>query len=369
MMRAPWTRSLPVALLCLLAAAPASAQRFADRLKNVAERAVRSEVEQAVDREARRATRCVLGDNACIRAAQARGDQVDIVQPGGSGGGLSSVDPGGDHPLVHPYAGSVDRKRDFKAYDQYTRIIGPPPGGRGADDVKETLEGRVTRLYYKYPEGRSAFEVMRNYRDALVARGMRIDYEVGPQSKVRRRPADMSMFGEWRYMTGSLPYNGGTAYVMIGVDGSAGLRRTYIHVVETASMDTGMVGGGVTDAAAMASGLERDGSVTLGGLHFDTARATLRPESGAALDQAALLMRQQPQLRLLIVGHTDNTGSSSTNQALSQQRAQSVRDALVGRGIAASRLTAAGAGSSAPVADNATDSGRALNRRVELVRQ
>ncbi len=364
-----WTRTLPVVVACLLVAAPALAQGFPDQLKNVAERAVRSEVAREVDRQARQATRCVLGDDTCAREARRRGEQVEIVQEGATAGARSSVDPAGDHPLVHPYAGSVDRKRDFKAYDEYSRLIGPPPGGRGENDLKETLEGRVTRLYYKYPEGRSAFEVMRNYRDALVARGMRIDYEVGPQSKVRRRPADMSMFGEWRYMTGSLPYNGGTAYVTIGVDGSAGLRRTYIHVVETASMDTGMVGGGVTDAAAMASGLERDGSVTLGGLHFDTARATLRPESGAALDQAALLMRQQPQLRLLIVGHTDNTGSSSTNQALSQQRAQSVRDALVGRGIAISRLTAAGAGSNAPVADNTTDSGRALNRRVELVRQ
>lgn len=365
-----WTTTLAVVLAGLLAAAPASAQRFSDRLKGIAERAVKSEVEREVDRQARQATRCALGDDACIREAGRRGEQVEIVQDGAGGGARSSVDPGGDHPLVHPYAGSTDRKREFKAYDQYTRIIGPPPGGRGADDLTETLEGRVTRLYYKYPEGRSAFEVMRNYRDALIAQGLQVDYEVGPQSKVRRRPADMSMFGEWRYLTGKLPWNGGTAYVMIGVDGSAGLRRTYIHVVETASMDTGMVAGGaVTDAGAMASGLAQDGSIVLGGLHFDTGRATLRPESAATLDQVALLLRQQPQLRLLVVGHTDDTGSRAANQALSQQRAESVRDAIVGRGIAPSRLTPAGAGSSTPVADNASESGRALNRRVELVRQ
>lgn len=364
-MRNPWTATLLVILAGLLATAPASAQSFSDRLRGIAERAVKSEVEREVDRQA---TRCVLGDDACIREARRRGEEVEIVQGGGSSGASSSVDPGGDHPLVHPYAGSTDRKREFKAYDEYTRIIGPPPAGR-ADDLTETLEGRTTRLYYKYPEGRSSLEVMRNYRDALVAQGFQVDYEVGPQSKVRRRPADMSMWGDWRYMTGKLPYNGGTAYVMIGVDGS-NLRRSYIHVVETAGMDTGMVGSsGVTDAGAMASGLERDGSITLGGLHFDTGRATLRPESGPTLDQVALLMRQQPQLRLLIVGHTDSVGSATANQALSQQRAESVRNALVGRGIVPSRLTPAGAGSSTPVADNDSESGRALNRRVELVRQ
>src|SRR5690606_39134407 len=148
-MRNPWTATLLVILAGLLATAPASAQSFSDRLRGIAERAVKSEVEREVDRQARQATRCVLGDDACIREARRRGDEVEIVQGGGSSGASSSVDPGGDHPLVHPYAGSTDRKREFKAYDEYTRIIGPPPAGR-ADDLTETLEGRTTRLYYKY---------------------------------------------------------------------------------------------------------------------------------------------------------------------------------------------------------------------------
>ena len=109
--------------------------------------------------------------------------------------------------------------------------------------------------------------------------------------------------------------------------------------------------------------------MTLGGLQFDSARATLRPGSAAALDQVALLLRQQPQLRLFIIGHTDSSGSDAANQALSQQRAESVRNALVGRGVAPSRLVPTGVGSSVPVADNATEWGRSRNRRVELVKE
>lgn len=123
------------------------------------------------------------------------------------------------------------------------------------------------------------------------------------------------------------------------------------------------------DAGALARELEHSGRVTLGGLQFDSARATLRPGSAAALDQVALLLRQQPQLRLFIIGHTDSSGSDAANQALSQQRAESVRNALVGRGVAPSRLVPTGVGSSVPVADNATEWGRSRNRRVELVKE
>ena len=81
------------------------------------------------------------------------------------------------------------------------------------------------------------------------------------------------------------------------------------------------------------------------------------------------LLQTTPDLRLAIEGHTDNAGTPAHNQTLSEARAQAVVANLVGAGIAASRLTAAGFGQSKPVADNATDEGRAQNRRVELVKQ
>ena len=74
-------------------------------------------------------------------------------------------------------------------------------------------------------------------------------------------------------------------------------------------------------------------------------------------------------LRVEVAGHTDNAGSPEANQRLSQERAQAVMAALVGRGIKADRLTAKGYGQTTPIADNRTEEGRAKNRRVELVKK
>ena len=107
----------------------------------------------------------------------------------------------------------------------------------------------------------------------------------------------------------------------------------------------------------------------LHGLYFSTGSAAMLPESTPALVQIADVLRGEPAWSVAIEGHTDSTGAAATNQALSQQRAEAVRHALVGQfGIAASRLTASGFGSTRPVESNTTLEGRARNRRVELAR-
>lgn len=80
------------------------------------------------------------------------------------------------------------------------------------------------------------------------------------------------------------------------------------------------------------------------------------------------LLQQNPQLRLAVQGHTDNAGTAAHNQQLSTARAQAVVAELAKAGIAANRLQAAGFGQTKPLADNATEEGRAKNRRVELVK-
>src|SRR5690606_15726245 len=101
-------------------------------------------------------------------------------------------------------------------------------------------------------------------------------------------------------------------------------------------------------------------------VHFDTGKATLRPESAEGLDRAAAMLQQAPAVRAEVGGHTDNVGKPESNRLLSQQRAESVRAALVQRGVAADRLTAKGYGDTVPVADNRSEAGRAANRRVEV---
>jgi len=99
-------------------------------------------------------------------------------------------------------------------------------------------------------------------------------------------------------------------------------------------------------------------------LSFATGRADLNPSLRPVLDQFAKGLDQSTMVR--VVGHTDSTGSDAVNDPLSLARARTVRDYLEDRGVPAARLEIAGRGSREPVADNATDAGRAKNRRVEI---
>jgi len=114
--------------------------------------------------------------------------------------------------------------------------------------------------------------------------------------------------------------------------------------------------------------LAAGGRARLYGILFDTDKATIRPESLPTLDEVVRMLGAEPEWKLTIEGHTDSTGTAAHNRTLSEQRAASVKTYLVGKGVAAERLATAGFGADKPVADNATELGRAQNRRVELVR-
>lgn len=108
--------------------------------------------------------------------------------------------------------------------------------------------------------------------------------------------------------------------------------------------------------------------LTLSGtLLFSPGKSNLLPTARARLDQLADVLRRMPEQKLRIEGHTDSQGSEQVNEALSQRRAETVRQHLIAQGVEAGRIEAQGLGEAAPVADNQTPSGRAQNRRVEIV--
>jgi len=109
-------------------------------------------------------------------------------------------------------------------------------------------------------------------------------------------------------------------------------------------------------------------NIVLEGVNFETGRAVLTAESQAILDRVAESLVAAPEVNLEVQGHTDNTGSAANNTRISQARAEAVRQYLIGKGVAANRLTARGYGPTQPVASNTTPQGRAQNRRVELRR-
>jgi len=112
---------------------------------------------------------------------------------------------------------------------------------------------------------------------------------------------------------------------------------------------------------------ERGLLVTLGDVLFAFNKAELSPQAGPRLDKLANFLRQFPDRKLIIEGHTDSVGGDTYNQELSERRAQAVQGALVQRGVAPDRITARGYGKTYPVAENASPEGRAMNRRVEIV--
>lgn len=116
-----------------------------------------------------------------------------------------------------------------------------------------------------------------------------------------------------------------------------------------------------------AKNTERGLVVTLGDMLFETGKSTLKSNAAENLEKLANFLKTYPDRTLLIEGHTDNVGSDVSNRLLSQRRADSVRFYLLEQGIVANRLEAVGKGENYPVASNDSISGRALNRRVEVV--
>jgi OmpA-OmpF porin, OOP family len=305
-----------------------------------------------------------------------------------------------DHPSVSRYADSQIIGYDFRKFDELAIPLGPVefayPPGKPLAKKSQTVEGAVTRILYIAPPERATLEVLRNYEQELKKGGFQTLFScaattcgsqangvvqaVYPMSRAQTLtgkdlPLVMTMPQEPRYVAAkrSTPKGDMYASVLVAKDTNPGVPRTYnrivvlLEIAETAAMDTGLV---TVDASAMAKAILETGHVALYGIHFDTNKAELKPESHAAIQEIATLLKKDTALRLLVVGHTDNVGTYDANVALSQRRAEAVLNELVGKhGIAAARLRSVGVGMAAPVAPNETEDGKAKNRRVELVKQ
>jgi len=276
-----------------------------------------------------------------------------------------------DGPLlvVEPYAGSEERAGDRidEAFGSSQRIIGLADGAVQA----EAFEGRVSLRRFRNPEGRSTLEILRNYEAALAERGFGAEWDCDSRQTCGntadggwkdRNGMNLGVGGDVRYLTGSMPYEGGTLWVSVGAERS----NHYVQVLQPVAMQGGNVR--VLDAAAMASALDSAGRIAVENIYFDFGSAALLPESAPALTEIAALLANRPDLTIYVVGHTDSVGTLEANLDLSRARAAAVVRAVeTDHGIAAGRAVPAGVGPLAPVAPNATDEGRALNRRVEVV--
>lgn len=245
-----------------------------------------------------------------------------------------------DHPLVTRMSGFYISRYLVEDFAAFTPTV------VGGNEV--TWEGKKYSISYSRKENApqvSMLQISRNYEAALKAAGATI---LG--SDERRVAAELRKGGA---MTGVYveAFNEGNAYELT--------------IVESQAMRQEVV----ADAAAMGKDISATGKTIIYGIYFDTGSAVIKPESEPSLVQMVKLLQNRPTLKVYVVGHTDNTGALEFNLKLSADRADAVVKALVGRGIAAGRLRAAGVASYCPIASNANEQGKAQNRRVELVEQ
>lgn len=255
----------------------------------------------------------------------------------------------------------------------------------------QKLEGLVSRYTYLAPLGRTPAEVMQNYKLEFTRMGLVTMYEKGASDQGWFGPT-FSEISNQDDLGQILAYNESQERLLVGRSKDA--QPTYYEVFVTSYKDgiipTRLVKAVVKERAlaeiiviapqkleqkmvfvnadAMKRSLGDTGKVALYGLYFDTDKDTMRADSTPTMDEIAKLMKTNPQMKLRVVGHTDDQGAAPYNLDLSKRRAASVVQQLVSKyGIVASRLDSFGAGLYAPVASNQTDDGRAKNRRVELV--
>lgn len=246
-----------------------------------------------------------------------------------------------DHPLF-------TRMPDYwihgcveKEFDAYVFKFGP---GR-----TETVEGHYWSIRY-YPQATatvkpSELQILRNFENAVLKLGGKILH-----SEKSRRIFQLTRDGKEFWVEATAEFTGKYA----------------LHIVEKGEMAQDIT----ANAGVFADDLKNMGHTAVYGIFFDTGKSELKPESEQAMAEIAKLLKNDPGLKVFVVGHTDNTGSLDQNMTLSRDRAEAVLQALVRtHGISAARLKAFGNGPYAPVASNDTDSGKAKNRRVELVKQ
>jgi OOP family OmpA-OmpF porin len=314
-----------------------------------------------------------------------------------------------DHPMLKRIQGSVILRFATKKFDSYQiameRVVWDSSAQKYNGWKKITVEGAHTTLFYREPKDASTFECIRAYQEELKEKGFEVMFEgssggnpLGDNNsldngrgyflqQVYQTEKGYSLQGnimdgadDYRYTALKKPAEGSTGedYVTVFCAATtdtwkdpdkgllAGTVVARVDLVETKAMQKRMV---LVKAAEMDQQITTTGRVALYGIYFDFNQATLKPESDSTLQEIQHLMNSDPNLKLLVVGHTDNVGTFEFNRDLSSRRAAAVVDALGRRfAISSQRLFAFGCSFASPAAPNTSEESRAKNRRVELVR-
>jgi OOP family OmpA-OmpF porin len=308
----------------------------------------------------------------------------------------AQADMGGsaDHPRVPRVAGSEIYGYAHSEYDAATMLTEGEPGKL----VVRNPEGVRTRILYVAKPGDTPTMVMRNYAVALDELGEVSEIyscrnnchshtfsttlwtrETMVPTESLKSPFYLLAFthnygsAHYRYaevVTDESKFHVGVfSAVIAGNNPNPGVRHRTVALVEILEIKDFKPTLEFVDASHMQTEIAQTGHVALYGIQFDTNQATLKPESQSTLDEITKALSANPALQLYVVGHTDDEGTLDYNNDLSLRRARTVVEALVAAGIKRNRLTPSGVGPVAPIGSNDDEDGRALNRRVELVKR
>jgi len=222
---------------------------------------------------------------------------------------------------------------------------------------KETKEGNRFFYYYRYNfdagvKMKSPLQIIKNYENAVVKNFGRLVYKNtnGSEGDIEATLYLSTKEKEYWIQLTSFAGNG------IEVE-AFGLNVLEIEVMKQE-----------VAASKMFESIIKDGFIALY-INFETGKSIIKAESTPIIEQIVEMLKQNPNLNISIEGHTDNVGTAPSNQTLSESRAKSVMNELVTKGISTTRLTSKGWGQTKPIADNNSESGRANNRRVEIVKK
>lgn len=300
----------------------------------------------------------------------------------------NSKDPAG----MKRYEGSELIGYREPKFDEYLLPLSRPTTlAPPAYTKSKQIEGLVSYYTYLAPAGRTPAELYRNYKDEFQRLGIVTLYEkaagqpgwFGPTFNNVADGCDLMQIlayneTEERMLVGKSKDADPTYYVAFVTaykDGviperlakriEKGRALAALIVVAPQQMEKKMI---FVNADEMKQSLRDSGKVALYGLFFDSDKDIVKSESQPTLDEIAKLLKNDPSLRLHVVGHTDHQGKADYNLDLSRRRAANVvRELTAKMGISSNRLDAFGCGLYAPVAPNSSEDGRAKNRRVELV--
>ena len=247
-----------------------------------------------------------------------------------------------DHPLFN-------RMPNFKLYqctENYAAlevILG--------NEKKEEHEGTRTHLKYLFNNQENTvkppswLQIRKNYENAITKIGGK------------------KIYSDAGYATYKLTNDGKETWVQIQLTSGEELAvdEFWVDVLEKEAMKQDI------EANAMFKEITEKGFIAVY-INFETGKSIIKPESLPIVDQMVEMMKAEPDLKVSIEGHTDNTGTAAGNQTLSEQRAAALVKALMDKGIDKARLRSKGWGQTKPAADNTTNEGKAKNRRVEIVK-